>query len=241
MNDPQQRLAALAAYEIMDTAPEEAFDDLTQLTSFICDTPIALVTLLDLNRQWFKSKVGLCASETPIEDAFCRLAIEQQDVFLITNASEDDRFAANPLVTGEPNIRFYAGAPLITPEGVALGTLCAIDTVPRSFSDQQKLALQALARSVVGTLEMRRVASDLKNALFEADSARKEVGKLKDMLPMCAWCRKVRDDESFWHSVEDYIGSHSEIDVTHGICPDCATTVEGEIDELACSHGDGKA
>jgi len=232
MNDPQQRLKALEAYEIMDTAPEEAFDDLTKLTSFICGTPIALVTLLDLDRQWFKSKVGLCASETPIEDAFCRLAIEQQDVFLVTNASEDDRFAANPLVTGEPHIRFYAGAPLITPEGVPLGTLCAIDSEPRSFSDEQKVALQALSRRVVGALEMRRVAGQLKAALFDIDSAKKEVAVLKDLLPMCSWCRKVRDDDSFWHSVEDYIGSHSEINLTHGICPDCAKAVEGEINDL---------
>lgn len=241
MKDPQKRLEALEAYEIMDTAPEQVFDDLTQLTSFICETPIALVSLLDLNRQWFKSTVGLGATETPIEDAFCKLAIEQHDVFLVTDASADGRFSSNPLVTGDPNIRFYAGAPLVTPGGVALGTLCAIDTVPRDLSTDQKRALQALARRVIGALEARRVAGDLNRALLDVDSARKEVAELKDLVPMCAWCRKVRDDDSFWHSVEDYIGSHPEIEVTHGICPECVKVVEAEIDQAPCRHGVAQA
>jgi GAF domain-containing protein len=130
----------------MDTTPEEGFDDISRLTSFICDTPIATVTLLDLERQWFKSKVGLDSSEGPIEHAFCAHAIQQENVFAVPDACADPRFATNPLVTGTPNIRFYAGAPLITPKGVAIGTLCAIDRKPRGITEDQKQALPLAAR-----------------------------------------------------------------------------------------------
>ena len=156
MNDPEVRLAALLTYDILDSAPEQAFDDLTRLTSFICGTPIALVTLLDTRRQWFKSAVGLAIPETPIEQAFCAHAIQQEKVFLVPDAKEDERFSHNPLVTGEPGIRFYAGAPLVTPKGVALGTLCAIDRVPRALSVAQEEALAALARQVIWALERGR-------------------------------------------------------------------------------------
>jgi hypothetical protein len=135
------RIDALREYAIMDTTPEEGFDDISRLTSFICDTPIATVTLLDLERQWFKSKVGLDSSEGPIEHAFCAHAIQQENVFAVPDACADPRFATNPLVTGTPNIRFYAGAPLITPKGVAIGTLCAIDRKPRGITEDQKQAL----------------------------------------------------------------------------------------------------
>src|ERR1700742_5064782 len=116
----QRRLDALREYAIMDTTPEEGFDDISRLTSFICGTPIACITLLDLDRQWFKSRVGLEGTETPIEHAFCAHAIRQEKVFFVPDALADDRFAQNPLVTHTPNIRFYAGAPLITPDGVPL-------------------------------------------------------------------------------------------------------------------------
>lgn len=228
MNDPMNRLEALAEYGIMDTPPEQAFDDLTRLTTFICGTPMALVTLLDSRRQWFKSTVGLSASETPLEHAFCAHAIEQENVFLVTDATQDARFATNPLVTGEPHIRFYAGAPLITPDGVALGTLCAIDRVPRELSIGQIDALAALARQVIWALELRKTVEALSVALVEKKAAQQEVATLQDLLPMCAWCRKVRDDESFWHHVEDYLAANSEIRVSHGVCPECAVKLRKE-------------
>src|ERR1700732_848581 len=139
------RLATLRGYEILDTEPEAAFDDLTFLASYICQTPIALISLVDADRQWFKSKVGMPLSETSRDIAFCALAILQSDVFIVPDASQDERFAENPLVVSEPRIRFYAGAALMT-EGHALGTLCVIDRVPRTLSPEQLEALRALSR-----------------------------------------------------------------------------------------------
>ena len=225
----QRRVDALREYAIMDTTPEEGFDDISRLTSFICGTPIALITLLDLDRQWFKSRVGLDATETPIEHAFCAHAIKQEKVFLIPDAEKDDRFARNPLVTSAPNIRFYAGAPLVTPDGVALGTLCAIDRVPRDLSEEQQDALSALSRQVIMMLELRRTVKALDVALAEKRAAEAEVNTLRDLLPMCGWCRKVRDDEQLWLGVEEYLTIHSTTRFSHGICPDCAKTLREEM------------
>ena len=161
------RVAALQKYAILDTEPEQAFDDLVLLASIICNTPIALISLVDEDRQWFKSRVGLSVSETPREIAFCATAIRQADVFVVPDTLNDERFRNNPLVVSEPNIRFYAGAPLINEEGHALGTICVIDRTPREFGLGPQAALKALSRVVLAQLEFRRNLMLLKQALTD--------------------------------------------------------------------------
>ena len=161
--DEKRRLHVLWQYDVLDTVPEEVFDDLTELAAHICEAPIALITLVDEKRQWFKSKVGLTVTETSRDVSFCGHAIAQSELFIVADATQDERFADNPLVTSEPGIRFYAGAPLITPDGHALGTLCVIDKVPRELRPDQKNALRVLARHVMTQLELRRRSRELMN------------------------------------------------------------------------------
>jgi len=149
------RLRKLNSLNILDTLEEEAYDDLTFLAAQICETPISLVSLVDQSRQWFKSHHGLDARETPREYAFCGHAIHQDDILIVEDTRLDERFNDNPLVTDEPNIRFYAGAPLIFENDIRIGTLCIIDTKSRTLTQQQQLSLQALSRQVVAQLELR--------------------------------------------------------------------------------------
>ena len=156
------RAAALADYRILDTGPEEVFDDLARLASAICGTPMSLISLLDGRRQWFKSAHGMTLRETPIEDSFCAHAVADPGrVLVVEDASRDERFRDSPLVTIPGGIRAYAGAPLMTPHGVPLGTLCAIDDAPRSFTPEQRAALQTLAHQVITQLELRRRVAEL--------------------------------------------------------------------------------
>jgi PAS domain S-box-containing protein len=170
--DEPERLAALREAKILDTLPEAAFDDLTRLASFICGTPIALVSLIDEHRQWFKSKVGLDAPETSREVAFCAHAILQNDVFIVPDAHIDERFVDNPLVTGPPRVRFYAGAPLTTRDRKNVGTLCVIDQQPRTLDEPQRFALAALARPVAAQIDLRRANAALATSAREAWDAK---------------------------------------------------------------------
>jgi signal transduction histidine kinase len=153
--DEAERIKALKEFQILDTLPEMDFDDFTKIASYICQTPIALISLVDESRQWFKSTVGLDAPETPRDVAFCSHAILQDDVFIIPDSFKDERFHDNPLAIQAPDVRFYAGAPLITSAGYKIGTLCVIDDHPRNIDLKQIEALQALARQVVNQLELR--------------------------------------------------------------------------------------
>ena len=176
------RVEALHKYAILDTEPEQAFDDLVLLASFICKTPIAMISLVDEDRQWFKSRVGVSISETSRDIAFCATAIQQPDVFVVPDTLNDERFRNNPLVVSEPNVRFYAGAPLIDEEGHALGTICVIDRIPREFVPDQQAALKVLSRLVLAQLEFRRNLVLLKEALI--DRTKGEHDRQRDLIKL---------------------------------------------------------
>lgn len=161
-HNENERLKALKDYQILDTYSEKEFDRLTELASVICDTPISLVSLIDEKRQWFKSKQGLDVHETSRDLAFCQYAIIDDVIFEVEDATDDERFKENELVTGDPHIRFYAGYPLIDPKGFALGTICVIDTKARKLNDQQKTALKLIAEQVMALIVDQRKRQELK-------------------------------------------------------------------------------
>ncbi len=201
--DEGARLAALHRYRILDTEPERGFDDLTLLASYICETPMAAITLIDADRQWFKSRVGVSMTETARAVSFCTHAIQSRDLFIVPDARYDERFRDNLFVTGDHEIRFYAGAPLVTPDGHALGTLCVLDRVARTLSREQLEALSALCRQAEGQLELRRNLIELKGTLEERDRAQArqerlidelrashaDVRRLSGLIPFCSTCQ----------------------------------------------------
>jgi two-component system, NtrC family, sensor kinase len=159
------RIAALDRYAILDSEPEQSFDDLVILAAHICKVPMAMLSLVDDHRQWFKSKLGVEVRETPRESSICAHAIQQGELFIVPDTLQDSRFRENPLVTGEPHIRFYAGAPLINEDGFALGTLCVVDREPRELDDAQKEAINSLGRLALRQMELRMNLRLLKEAL----------------------------------------------------------------------------
>ncbi|MHB0756788.1 sensor histidine kinase [Polaribacter sp. M15] len=172
----EERLKVLREYKILDTLPEEDYDAIAKIASGICNTPIALISLIDKDRQWFKSTHGIAAEQTPRELSFCAHSILQPDDLLIVNdATKDERFYDNPLTTGEPNVIFYAGAPLNTSEGQAIGTLCVIDNKPKELSKEQQEALKLLAKQTVSLLDLRK-----RN--YELNKVNDKVTKLNEQL-----------------------------------------------------------
>ena len=202
MEDESARLASLREYRILDTEPEQGFDDIVLLASQICGTPISLITLVDEHRQWFKARVGVSTMETSRSISFCAHAIRGRGIFVVPDALDDARFRENPMVRGTPHIRFYAGAPLIGRDGHALGALCVVDRVPRTLTEEQERALEALRRQAEAQLELRRNLIDLGRVLAERDRAEaaqatlvvelreslQKVNKLSQLLPLSSNC-----------------------------------------------------
>ncbi|WP_199318552.1 response regulator [Leptolyngbya sp. FACHB-541] len=210
------RLQALNRCEVLDTPPEAAFDDLTRLAAQICQTPVALVSLVDAKRQWFKSKVGLDASETPRNVAFCAHTVLQPEALLIVpNALADPRFANNPLVTADPHIRFYAGAPLVTPDGFTLGSLCVIDFVPRNLSLEQQETLRVLARQVVTQLELRHNLKTVEKALKQRqqaeDSLQHQIHRALLLKKITEEIRQSLDIQQIFQTTATQIGQAFEV------------------------------
>jgi hypothetical protein len=236
------RLNTLWGYGILDTHPEERFDDLTWLAASICQTPIALISLVDEDRQWFKSKIGLEASQTPREQAFCAHAIMAPEPFVIADASSDPRFSANPLVLGEPHIRFYAGAPLTAPNGHHLGALCVIDRQPRQLSADQLKALRILSRLTMAQVLLGKNLQELKTVLHEREEldqdkqklildlnqATAKIVALKVLLPVCPGCKQERDDEGYWEQINAYISRSVGLETVGALCPACVQKQVGE-------------
>lgn len=159
------RLETLRQYEVLDTDPEESFNDLVRLAAYICDTPIALITFIDEHRQWFKARFGLRQKETHRDLSFCAHAILQDGPLIVPDALQDERFKTNPYVTSEPRIRFYAGSPLVSPEGFKIGTLCVIDSRPKELNPKQIAALKMLGNQAMTQLDLRREMLSLRRAL----------------------------------------------------------------------------
>src|SRR5438552_528578 len=179
IQNEKQRLKVLWQYDLLDSVPEEVFDDLTELAARICEAPVAMITLVDEDRQWFKAKVGVSLKETSRDISFCAHAIMQPGLFIVPDATRDQRFSKNPLVKSDPKVRFYAGAPLVSPDGYALGTLCVIDKVPRELRPEQKQALRVLSRHVMTQLELRRRSHDLAHAHHEREQVQNELEKAR--------------------------------------------------------------
>jgi diguanylate cyclase (GGDEF)-like protein len=241
-----QRLRALEQYEVLDTPPEPAFDDIVHLAAQICHVPIALVSLIDGARQWFKARQGLSVEETPRDFAFCAHAILTPDqVMEVPNALDDDRFADNPLVTGEPDIRFYAGAPLVSPSGHALGTLCVIDQQERHLTPEQLQSLAALARLVVNQLELRQRVMALKRESLTDELTGVGNGKALDLALADQWARlanvqqplglaalnidgfrRINDEQGRWagdealRTVVNTLALQLQAAVSDGLCPE---------------------
>lgn len=174
-NGDDARLHALLRYSILDTPMEPAYDDLADIAAHVCEAPVALISLLDNHRQWFKASVGLAQRETPLDQSVCRYAMQQPGVFIVPDLAQDARFAHYSIVTQENPLRFYAGAPLVTPDGYALGTLCVLDHRPRQLSQKAQNMLGALARQVIRLLELKRANDRQGQMLVELEEARRQM------------------------------------------------------------------
>lgn len=222
MTPEEARIAAVQRYNILDTPPEESFDELARVAALVCGTPVAVISIIDKARQWFKARVGMDATETPRSIAFCDHAIkEPNNVLVVPDATSDPRFSDHPLVTGDAHIRFYAGAPLVTPDGFALGTICAVGQSTKTLTPEQTDAMAVLAKQVIAQLELRRGMTELAIANAKLQEL-VEQGRLPPEIAVrvCAWTRTVQIGSGPWQSIEEFIQNTVGVRVVHGISPE---------------------
>jgi GAF domain-containing protein len=210
----QARLDALLRYGILDSPPERRFDDIAKLAAAALDMPIAMVSLVDDDRQWSMATVGIARGDVPRAQSFCTHALTQDWLLVIEDASIDPRVNATIMVSGPLQARFYAGAPLITPEGQRVGTVCVMDKTPRTLARRELDILAGLARQTVELLEHRLTAARL-------GDAQQRLQTMATLIPICSHCRKVRDEDNHWLTLERLVQAKTGSRFTHGICPDC--------------------
>ncbi len=209
------RLEALKKYRILDSEAEEQFNALVGLAAAICETPIALISLLDETRQWFKAKLGIDVAETPLDQAICAHSVRsEKDIFVVNEASKDPLFRNNPLVVEAPHIEFYAGAVLTTSDNQRLGTLCVIDTVPRRLSERQLECLKLISEQVMYLMELRRSSLELLDKL-------EDLKILEGQWKVCMYCRRVEDEHGNWSQFESLFRRRTHAEFSHGICQSC--------------------
>jgi len=205
-----ERLRYLKLLDTVDSGSDQALQDLVNLAAALCGVPISAVSLVDQHEQRFKARTGLAVQSTPRDVAFCAHTSLGPDLLVVEDASHDPRFRENLLVTSNPHIRFYAGAPLIVHDGVAVGALCVIDTVPRTLTELQKYALRTLRTAVVTQLKLREALPYLR--------------AMERALPVCAWCRNIRLADGTWRPMHEYVAE--SVPVTHRVCPECAKALD---------------
>jgi hypothetical protein len=222
----QERLAALQGYEILDTPPDGAFDRVTALAARYFNVPVALVSLVDEDRIWFKSRYGLDAREIPRSPGLCASVILSDAAYVVTNALEDPRTLANPLVAGAMGVRFYAAAPLLTHDGYRLGTINIIDFTPREFGADEQKTLQEFAGLVMDQMELRLSARKAFASLSQIITTADGLKDVTRFVTVCAWSRKIRVDGE-WMSFEEFLSAKLGVLVTHGIDPEAAQQLRG--------------
>lgn len=224
-----ERLGALRGYEILDTPPDGAFDRITALAARHFNVPVALVSLVDEDRIWFKSRHGLEAVEIPRSPGLCASVILSDSAYVVTNAMEDPRTLANPLVAGAMGLRFYAAAPLITHDGHRLGTMNIIDFKPRDFNGEGESSLHEFAGLVMDQMELRLSARKTIAALSRIFEGAEQPADIQRLITVCAWSRKIRL-EGEWMSLEEFLVQKLGVSITHGIDPEVAKRLHGRMD-----------
>ena len=219
-----ERLAALHSYEVLDTPPDGAFDRITALAARHFDVPVALVSLVDEDRIWFKSRYGLGAEEIPRSPGLCASVIFSDDAYVVRNAIEDPRTLANPLVAGKMGVRFYAAVPLVTHDGHRLGTMNIIDFKPRDLDARGLSDLHEFAGLVMDQMELRLSARKAIAALTQVFQGVERSTDLEKLVTVCAWSRKIKVDGR-WVTFEEFLVDNLGVRITHGIDPEVARTL----------------